>query len=87
MLSDLIRIVTEGAVFDTVRSVPLFLLEDYDIGHVVGCKRWAIGITLTICKERYAISAHDTILIFGSIAETTSFMAADVTNLNVFVPF
>ena len=52
LLSDLIRIVTEGAVIDTVGCVPLFLLEDYDIGHVVGCIRWAVGITLTFCKER-----------------------------------
>lgn len=52
LLSDLIRIVTEGAVVNTVGCIPLFLLEDYDIGHVVGCIRWAIGITLTICKER-----------------------------------
>jgi hypothetical protein len=62
-------------------------LENYNIGHVVGCIRWTIGIAFTISKEGQVVSAHNAILIPRTITEAAGFMTANISNLNIFVPF
>jgi hypothetical protein len=52
LLSDLIGIGPQGTIIDAIRSIPLLLLENNHIGHIVWCIRRAIGIAFTISKER-----------------------------------
>jgi hypothetical protein len=37
LFSDLVRIGSQGAIIDAIRSIPLLLLENDNVCHVVGC--------------------------------------------------
>ena len=87
LLSNLIRIVTERAVIDALWGLPLFLLENDRICHIVRSKRRAFRIAFSTSKERQVFSANKTVLIGNAVTELASFMATNVSNFDIFVPF
>ncbi len=87
LLSDLIRIVTKWAIFDTIWGLPLFLLKYNHICHIVWCKGGTFGVTLTVSEERQVISANNAVLISDTIAELACLVASDVSDFDILVPF
>lgn len=86
LASDRIWVVAERAVGDTVRSVPLLLLEDDDVCHVERSIAWAVRIAFTFSQEWKVVLAHNTISVFSAVTESAAFMTSYITDLNIFVP-
>ncbi len=87
LLSNLVRIVTKRAVIDALRGLPLFLLENYRVCHIVRSIRRAFRIALSTGKERQIFSANNTVLIGNAVTELTSCMTSNVSDFDIFVPF
>jgi hypothetical protein len=86
LICDGIWVVTQGALGYTIGSIPLLLLKDDHITHIEGGIVWTSWITTTLCEERKTVDAHDTVLVCNAATELACLMAANVSNLNVFVP-
>jgi hypothetical protein len=82
-----IWIVTKRAVRNTVRSIPLFLLQNDQICHVERSLIRAIRVTFTIRKEWEIVLAYNTVFDCCSIAETTGFVTTYISYLYILVPF
>lgn len=87
-VSNLIRVGPKRAIRDAIWSIPLFLLVNNNVSHIEWSKARTRRIAFsTFSKERTIILTNDTILVCDSLTELASGMTANITNLNVFVPF
>jgi len=87
LVSDGIRICSKRALRDAVGRVPLLLLEDDNVSHIVRSVIGAFCIAPTVCQERKVVLTHNTVFVRCAIAEFASGMTANISYLDVLVPF
>jgi hypothetical protein len=87
LLCEGVWIVTKRAIADAIRGIPLLLLENDLICHVIRCICWATGVALTTSKERKIVCTNNAVLVPGAIAKLTSGITPNITNFDVLMPF